>query len=41
MKTYPLGEVYDEFCRRERKPVGADWLKTVLDYEKKVQFGRI
>ena len=41
MKTYPLGEVYDEFCRREKKPVGADWLKTVLDYEKKVQFKRI
>ena len=41
MKTYPLGEVYDEFCRRERKPVGSDWLKTVLDYEKKVQFKRI
>ena len=40
MKTYPLGEVYDEFCRREKKPVGSDWLRTVLDYEKKVQFKR-
>lgn len=40
MKTYPLGEVYDEFCRREKKPVGLDWLKTVIDYEKKVQFKR-
>ena len=40
MKTYPLGEVYDEFCRREKKPIGADWLKAVLDYEKKVQFKR-
>ena len=40
LKTYPLGEVYDEFCRREGKPVGMDWLKAVLDYEKKVQFKR-
>ena len=41
MKTYPLGEVYDEFCRREGTPVGSDWLKTVLEYEKNVQFGRV
>jgi len=40
LKTYPLGEVYDEFCRREGVPVGADWLKTVLAYEKDVQLER-
>ena len=40
LKTYPLGEVYDEFCRREGVPVGADWLKVVQKYEKDVQFKR-
>ena len=37
LKTLPLGAVYAEFCRREGKPCGADWLKAVLDYEKNVQ----
>lgn len=40
LKTYPLGDVYDEFCRREGVPVGADWFKTVQDYERDVQFKR-
>ena len=40
MKTYPLGEVYDEFCLREGTPPGADWLKTVLAFEEEVQITR-
>ena len=40
MKTYPLGEVYDEFCRREGVPAGADWLARVMSYEKNVQLKR-
>jgi len=40
LKTYPLGEIYDEFCRREGVPVGADWLKVVQEYEKDVQLKR-
>ena len=40
MKTYPLGEVYDEFCRREGTSPGADWLKTVLAFEEEVQITR-
>ncbi len=35
MKTLPLGAVYAEFCRREGKPAGADWLKPVLDHERR------
>ena len=37
LKQYPLGEVYDEFCRREKRPCGADWLEKVLAYEKEVK----
>jgi L-rhamnose isomerase len=37
LKTLPLGAVYAEFCRREGKPCGAEWLKAVLAYEKNVQ----
>lgn len=40
LKTYPLGEVYDEFCRREGVAVGADWLGIVQKYEKDVQLKR-
>jgi len=40
LKTLPLGAVYAEFCRREGKPCGMDWLKPVLDYEKNVQLKR-
>lgn len=40
LKTYPLGEVYDEFCRREGAPVGTDWFKVVQTYERDVQFKR-
>ena len=41
MKMYPLGEVYDEFCRREGVPLGADWLKEVQTFEQKVQLKRV
>ena len=34
LKAFPLGEVWDEFCRRQKVPVGSEWLKEVLDVER-------
>ena len=36
LKTMPLGEVWDEYCRRCGKPVDGEWLPRVLEYEKNV-----
>ncbi len=35
-KALPWGEVWSEFCRRQDKPAGFDWIKTVKQYEAKV-----
>ena len=37
-KTLPAGAVWDEYCRRQSVPVGADWLGEVKTYEKDVLF---
>jgi L-rhamnose isomerase len=39
-KSLPFGAVWDEFCRRNNTPVGAAWIPTVKDYEKKVLSAR-
>lgn len=36
LKTYPMGDVWDEFCRRQNVPVGTDWIAQVDAYEKDV-----
>lgn len=36
LKTYPMGDVWDEFCRRQNVPVGTDWIAEVDAYEKDV-----
>lgn len=36
MKSMPFGAVWDEYCRRQEVPVGADWLQEVKTYEKNV-----
>ena len=33
MKTFPIGAVWDEYCRRQDVPVGPTWLKDVQEYE--------
>ncbi len=33
-KTFPFGEVWDEYCRRQSVPVGMDWITAVDAYEK-------
>ena len=35
-KTFPIGAVWDEFCRRNDSPVGTAWLDDVSSYEKEV-----
>ena len=35
-KTLPVGAVWDEYCRRQNVPVGADWIGEVKTYEKDV-----
>ena len=32
-KTFPFGDVWDEYCEREGVPVGADWIREVERYE--------
>ena len=35
-KTYPMGAVWEEYCRREGVPADESWLADVLTYEKTV-----
>ncbi len=39
--TFPFGDVWDEFCRRQNVPVGLDWLAVVDQYEKDVLSKRV
>ena len=32
-KTFPFGDVWDEYCEREGVPVGVDWIREVERYE--------
>ena len=36
LKTFPFGDVWDEYCKREGVPVGADWIREVEIYEAEV-----
>jgi L-rhamnose isomerase len=36
IKTLPFGAVWDEYCRRQNVPLGAEWLEEVRSYEKSV-----
>ena len=35
-KTFPLGDVWDEYCKRQGVPEGTDWLREVEKYENEV-----
>jgi L-rhamnose isomerase len=39
-KTFPLGDVWNEYCRREDVPEGISWLKDIREYEQKVLLNR-
>lgn len=36
LKTYPFGDVWEEYCRREGVLRGSEWLKEIQRYEKEV-----
>ena len=36
LKTFPFGEVFDEYCKRVGAPVGMEWMNAVDEYEKNV-----
>lgn len=35
-KTFPMGDVWDEYCRRAGVPVGMDWIEQVDAYERQI-----
>ena len=39
-KTFPFGDVWDEYCERQKAPVGMNWLRDVEIYESEVLSGR-
>ena len=39
-KTYPVSDVWDEFCRRNKVVADESWLKQVQKYEKDVLLKR-
>ena len=41
MKTLPFGEVWSEYCRREKVPEDGAWLEEVRRYERDVLSKRI
>ena len=40
MKTYPFGDIWDEYCRRCGVAADGSWFETVRDYESKVLLKR-
>jgi len=40
LRTFPVGAVWDMHCLNAGVPVGPTWLKTMREYEAKVQFRR-
>ena len=36
MKLCPVGDVWNEFCRRNEVAEGMDWLREVRQYEEKI-----
>ena len=39
-KTLPYGAVWNEFCRRQNVPAGADWIVEVADHDRRVLSAR-
>ncbi len=40
IKTFPVGDVWDEFCRRTNAPAGLAWQEEIRKYEKEVLLKR-
>jgi L-rhamnose isomerase len=40
LKTYPMGDIWDEYCKREGIPTEDEWFEIVMKYEKEVLVNR-
>ncbi len=40
LKTYPMGDIWDEYCKRQGIPTEDEWFNIVMDYEKTVLANR-
>ena len=40
LKTFPFGEIWEEYLRRSAVPVGMQWLEEIKEYEKEVTSSR-
>lgn len=40
LKIYPLADVWEEFCERNKVPAGLEWFEKIESYEKTVQLKR-
>lgn len=40
LKTYPLSDIWDEYCKRNNVPVKEEWFSIVEDYEKNILMKR-
>lgn len=40
IKTYPFGDIWNEFCERNGVPIGESWFKDVEEYEENVLLKR-
>lgn len=40
IKTYPIGDVWDEFCRKNNVPENENWFNEIIDYENTVLINR-
>lgn len=40
LKTYPFGDMWDEYCKRQGVPTETEWLDVVKEYEQQVQLKR-
>ncbi len=40
LKTFPFGEIWEEYCRQENVPADASWFEAVMEYEKENMLGR-
>ncbi len=36
LKTFPMGDIWNEYCEKQKVPVGMDWIKEVEIYEAEI-----
>lgn len=41
IKTYPLGDIWQEFCKQNNVPETEEWFNEIKEYEKNIQSKRV